>query len=287
MTSNPSIVETRIATNGTRLNVATAGTGSPVLLMHGFPHTWRVWSDVIPVLSRSHRVIAPDLRGLGGSDRERTGYDARNLAADMAGLLDAMDAPTAAVVAIDAGVAPAFMLALEHPDRVSRLVLMESTIGLLPGAEGFFQNGAPWWFGFHAVPGLAETVVEGHEAEYLDFFLRSGTADQSGVAATIGDAFVSAYRGREALRCGFEYYRAMPRNAEQIAEATTRLRLRVPTLAVGAQVVGDATARQLEPITDQLESASIPTSGHIVPLDRPRELLDRLSPFLSDTLPAS
>lgn len=283
MTSSPSIVETQIATNGTRLNVAIAGTGSPVLLMHGFPHTWRVWSDVIPVLSRTHRVIAPDLRGLGGSDRERAGYDARNLAADMAGLLDAVDAPTAAVVAIDAGAPPAFMLALERPERVSRLVLMESTIGLLPGAEDFFQNGPPWWFGFHAVPGLAETVIGGHEAEYLDFFLRAGTADRSGVATTVRDAFVSAYSGREALRCGLEYYRAMPRNAEQIAEASRRLRLRVPTLAIGAQVVGDATARQLRSITDHLGSVSIPTSGHIVPLDRPRELLDQLVPFLGDT----
>jgi len=282
MTAAASIHETVIATNGTRLNVATAGSGPPVLLVHGFPHTWRVWADVVPVLARSHRVIAPDLRGLGGSEREHGGYDARNLAADLAGLLDAVDEPLAAVVAIDAGSPPAFMLALEHPDRVSRLVLMESTIGLLPGAEEFFRAGPPWWFGFHAVPGLAETVVEGNEAEYLDFFLRAGTADHTGVDPAVRAAFVSAYSGRQALRCGFEYYRAMPKNAEQIAEATRRLRLRVPTLAIGAQVVGDATARQLQPITDHLESAVIPTSGHIIPLDRPRELLERVLPFLGE-----
>jgi pimeloyl-ACP methyl ester carboxylesterase len=280
MTAATSIHETVLATNGTRLHVAEAGSGPPVLLVHGFPHTWRVWADVLPVLSRSHRVIAPDLRGLGGSDRERGGYDARNVAADLAGVLDALDEPAAAVIAVDAGAPPAFMLALEHPHRVSRLVLMESTIGLLPGAEDFSRTGTPWWFGFHAVPGLAETVVEGHEAEYLDFFLRAGTADHAGIDPTIRAAFVSAYSGREALRCGFEYYRAMPENAEQIAEATRRLRLRVPTLAIGAQVVGDATARQLQPITDHLESAVISTSGHIVPLDRPRELLDRVLPFL-------
>lgn len=70
MTAAASSRETVIATNGTRLNVATAGSGPPVLLVHGFPHTWRVWADVVPVLARSHRVIAPDLRGLGGSERE-------------------------------------------------------------------------------------------------------------------------------------------------------------------------------------------------------------------------
>jgi pimeloyl-ACP methyl ester carboxylesterase len=282
MSDRATIHESIISTNGTRLNVAVAGSGSPVVLMHGFPHTWCIWSEVIPALAEHHRVIAPDLRGLGRSDREHAGYDARSLAADIAGLLDSLDEPEAAVVAIDAGAPPAFLLGLEHADRVTRLVLMESTIGRLPGAEDFFRAGAPWWFGFHAVPGFAETVVEGHEAEYLDFFLRAGTADGRGVSAAIRDAILSAYTGRESLRCAFEYYRAMSENASQIAEATRDQRLTTPTLAIGAQVVGHATARQLEPIADRLEKAFISTSGHIIPLDSPSELLDLLVPFLAE-----
>ncbi|WP_188675102.1 alpha/beta fold hydrolase [Subtercola lobariae] len=274
------IDEISVCTNGTRLNVATAGSGSPVLLMHGFPHTWRVWSAIIPVLAETHRVIAPDLRGLGASQRDTTGYDARNLATDMLGVLDALDEPQAAVVAIDAGAPPAFLLGLEHPARVSRLVLMESTIGRLPGAEDFFRAGPPWWFGFHAVPGLAETVLEGHEAEYIDFFLRQGTANGAGVDVGIRDAFVRAYVGRDSLRAAFEHYRAMPTNAAQIAEATANHRLTIPTLAIGGQVVGAATGGQLQPISDHFENILIPSSGHIVPLDQPAELLTRLLPFL-------
>lgn len=278
--SSRAITETIVETNGTRLNVAIAGSGSLVLLMHGFPHTWRVWQHVIPTLAESYRVISPDLRGLGASDRAASGYDARNLAADMLGLLDVLAEPTAAVIALDAGAPAAFLLGLEHSDRVARLVLMESTIGLLPGAEKFFRAGSPWWFGFHRVPGLAETVIEGHEGEYLDFFLNAGTANGNGIDPTIRDAFVAAYSGRDSLRCAFEHYRAMPTNAAQISEATSRLRLTSPTMTIGGQVVGEATAQQLQPITDNLTTHLIPDSGHIIPLDRPNELLELLAPFL-------
>lgn len=278
--STPAITEKSVVTNGTRLNVAVAGSGPPILLMHGFPHTWRVWSDVIPPLSQQYRVIAPDLRGLGNSERAVGGYDARNLGRDMIGLLDALGEISAAVVALDAGVPPAFLVGLEHSDRVSRLVLMEAAIGRLPGAERFFEGGPPWWFGFHMVPGLAESVLEGHEAEYLDFFLRSGTASGNGIPSAVRDAFVDAYSAPDSLRCAFEYYRAMPQSAAQIADATTALRLSVPTLAIGGQVVGEATAGQLAPVADHLAHRVIPDSGHIIPLDKPRELLELLIPFV-------
>ncbi|MEO5778512.1 MAG: alpha/beta hydrolase, partial [Arthrobacter oryzae] len=276
----PELTETMIATNGTRLNVAISGEGAPIVLLHGFPHTWKVWSKMIPTLAEKHRVIAPDLRGLGASDRPTSGYDARNIASDIRGLLDALDEGAATVVALDAAVPPAFMLGLEHPHRVTRLALMEGTIGRLPGAEGFFRAGAPWWFGFHAVPGLAEEVLLGHEPSYIDFFLHSGTAGGRGVGDSLRDEFVAAYTGREALRAAFEHYRVMPINADQIAKAISSARLRVPTIAIGGGVVGPALAGQLEAVTDDLRSNLLPDVGHIIPLDAPEALLNILAPAL-------
>ena len=275
-----SITMRTVTTNATSLNVATSGDGPAILLLHGFPHTWEVWTPIIESLSEHHRVIAPDMRGAGASAHAADGYDARNLARDMIGLLDALGEPSASVVGLDAGGPPAFMLAVEHPELVDRLVLIESTIGRLPGADDFFRAGPPWWFGFHGVPGLAETVVHGNEAAYIDFFLRIGTAGATGIDASIRDAFVRAYSRPGALRCAFEVYRAMSTSASQINEAVAHSRLVVPTLAIGGQVVADATARQLAPIADDLRSSLIPTSGHIVPLDQPRELLARLTPFV-------
>lgn len=270
----------RVAANGITLNVATAGTGPPVLLLHGWPHTWQLWSAVLPRLAAHHRVIAPDLRGLGGSVRA-AGYDARTLAADAGGLLDSLGETSAAVVAIDAGVPTAFMLAMTAPHRVHRLVVMESLLGTLPGAERFLAGGPPWWFGFHAVPGLAETVLTGHEGAYLDWFLTAGTHQGREIDPVVRDAFVDAYTGTEALRVGFEYYRAGPTNSQQISAAVTHRRLTVPTMAVGAHPVGDSLYRQLLPVTDDLIGHLLDDCGHLIPLDRPDALLDLLIPFIT------
>ena len=271
----------RIATNGIHANVATAGTGPAVVLLHGFPHTWQLWTEIIGPLSEHHRVIAPDLRGFGASSRAPDGYDAATLAADIDGILDALAEPSAALVAIDAGVQVAALLALRRPDRIRRLVLMEAVLGSLPGAEDFLAAGPPWWFGFHSVPGLAETVLAGHEAQYIDWFLTTGTCGR-GLPPDIRDAFVNAYTGTDALRCAFAYYRALPATARQIDEAVTANRLAMPTLAVGAHPVGATLERQLRPIADDLTAHVIPDCGHIIPLDRPRELLHLMTPFLAD-----
>lgn len=252
----------RIRTNGTELNVALDGAGEPVLLMHGWPHTWQVWRPVLPLIAGRRRAIAPDLRGLGDSARAAGGLDAATGAGDMLGLLDALGVERADVVALDAGVPAAFVLAGRHPERVRRLVLMEAT---LPGLPGGFPA-APWWFGFHSAAGLAETVLEGHEDAYLDWFLTAGTYERRGVPADIRDAFVRAYTGRDALRCGFGFYRAVAENAAAIPAAG---RLTVPTLALGGNTVGDLLHRQLAPVTDDLIGEIVPRSGHLVPLDRP------------------
>ncbi|MFD8926798.1 alpha/beta hydrolase [Streptomyces mirabilis] len=290
-----SVALRQVEANGVELNVALAGEGPAVLLLHGFPHTWQLWTHVLDGLAGRYRVIAPDLRGCGASARTAGGYDAGTLAADAEALLDALGETSAAVVGIDAGTPPAFLLAMRRPDLVRRLVVMESLVGRLPGAEEFLAHGAPWWFGFHAEsggsepglaesdhakPGLAEFVLTGHEDRYIDWFLDAGTLGQ-GVDPAVRDAFVHAYTGTEALRCAFSYYRALPESSRQIQEAVRTARLTVPTMAVGAHPVGSALERQLRPVADHLIGHVIENCGHIIPLHRPDRLLGLLEPFLA------
>ncbi|MFF7250644.1 alpha/beta fold hydrolase [Embleya sp. NPDC008237] len=284
--NRPSGIELRrVTANGVDLNVALAGEGPAVLLLHGFPHTWQLWTHVLDGLAGQYRVIAPDLRGTGASTHARDGYDAGTLATDAEALLDALGEGSASVIGIDAGTPPAFLLAMRRPDLVRQLVVMESLLGtLLPGAEEFLAHGAPWWFGFHAVPGLAETVLTGHEARYIDWFLRTGSNGE-GVDPAVRNAFVHAYTGAEALRCAFSYYRALPTSNEQIREAADTGRLTVPTMAIGARPVGRALERQLRPLADHLVGHVIDDCGHIIPLHRPKRLLGLLEPFLAAPLP--
>ncbi|QMU73112.1 alpha/beta fold hydrolase [Streptacidiphilus sp. P02-A3a] len=279
--TRPSGIELRrVTANGVDLNVALAGEGPAVLLLHGFPHTWQLWTHLLDGLAGQYRVIAPDLRGTGTSTHAKDGYDAGTLATDAEALLDALGESSAAVVGIDAGTPPAFLLAMRRPDLVRQLVVMEALLGGLPGAEDFLAHGAPWWFGFHSVPGLAETVLTGHEAQYIEWFLRTGSLGE-GVDPLIRDAFVHAYTGAEALRCACSFYRAMPTTTEQIQEAAGTGRLTVPTMAIGARPVGRALEQQLRPITDHLVGHIIDDCGHIIPLHRPERLLSLLEPFLA------
>jgi pimeloyl-ACP methyl ester carboxylesterase len=261
-----------IAVNGVELNVASAGHGPAILLLHGWPHTWEIWREMIPTLAQQYTVVAPDLRGLGASSRTNRGYDAQNLAEDAAALLVKLEITSAMAVGIDLGVQSAWMLAMEHSELVTGLVLMEGILAGVPGAEQFLRNGPPWWFGFHNVPQLAERVLEGHENEYIDWFMRNGTSGGKGIPADIQARFVHAYSGREALRCGFEHYRAFPLSAEQNAAVLQHRRLLQPTLAIAGGVVGDAIGRQLSAMSDHLVHRKIEDCAHLIPLEQPNKL---------------
>lgn len=127
---------------------------------------------------------------------------------------------------------------------------------------------------------LAESVLEGNESAYVDWFLSAGTRGR-GVPAHIRDPLLAAYAGPDGLRGPLAYYRSLPRSAEQLAAAVATARLRVPTLAIGAEPVGAALAGQLRPLTENLTETLIEDSGHILPVDRPDTLLEVLSPFLA------
>ncbi|MGC4938532.1 alpha/beta fold hydrolase [Kribbella sp. DT2] len=246
------------------------GDGPAVVLLHGFPHTPRLWDAIVPRLAGTRRVIAPDLVA-GGSAVE--------LAGRLADLLDALGVERAAMVGIDAGAPAALGFALTRPDRTERLAVMEAVLPGIAGAEAFLAAGPPWWFGFHQVPGLAERVLVGHEHEYVEWFLRAGTADGAGIGPELTDAFASAYSGSEALAGAFEHYRAMSRTAIELPPLLAG-RLRMPVLVVGAQPVGLTPAHQLTAFADDLAAVQLDDCGHLVPLDAPDRLLGVLLPWL-------
>ncbi|WP_456698671.1 alpha/beta fold hydrolase [Aeromicrobium sp. P5_D10] len=116
-----SAVTSRVSTNGIHLAVTTAGDGPPVLLVHGFPDLSSSWRRQVPaLLEAGYRVIAPDMRGYGHSDRpaDVESYDSATIGADLIGLLDAFEIDRAALVGHDWGASSVWPLAFSHPDRV-------------------------------------------------------------------------------------------------------------------------------------------------------------------------
>jgi pimeloyl-ACP methyl ester carboxylesterase len=116
-----------VEVNGIRLHVAEAGDGPSLLLLHGWPQHWWCWRMLIPELAQDYRVIAPDLRGFGWSGAPRGSYAKSTFAADILALLDIEELDRVRLVGHDWGGYTAFLLALEHPERVHRMVALDIT----------------------------------------------------------------------------------------------------------------------------------------------------------------
>jgi pimeloyl-ACP methyl ester carboxylesterase len=114
-----------ISANGVRLHAAEAGEGPLVLLLHGFPQFWWAWrAQLVDVAAAGFRVVAPDLRGYGASDKPPRGYDLPTLSADVAALVRALGEQDAVVVGHDWGGLLAWTMAALHPRSVRRLVVL-------------------------------------------------------------------------------------------------------------------------------------------------------------------
>src|SRR6478736_5087546 len=133
----PAEVRTQeITTNGATIHVRIGGAGPAVVLLHGYGETGDMWEPLAAELARDHTVIVPDLRGMGLSARADKGFDKKNQAEDVAGVMDALHAEKADVVAHDIGNMVAFAFAAQHPERVTRLVMMDAPIpGIGPWDE--------------------------------------------------------------------------------------------------------------------------------------------------------
>ncbi|WP_375551282.1 alpha/beta fold hydrolase [Rhodophyticola porphyridii] len=182
MSDIPGFTRSMIATNGTRLSVHQAGQGAPLILLHGYPQNHMSWAKIAPALAEEFHVIIPDLRGYGESDippndAENRAYSKREMALDIVGLMDALDLPRAHVLGHDRGARVSYRLALDHPDRVDRLGIIE----IVPTGDFWAQWGADlamkgyhWTFLAQPSP-LPERMINADGPGYMDWTLASWT----------------------------------------------------------------------------------------------------------------
>ncbi|PTQ07490.1 alpha/beta hydrolase [Sphingomonas oleivorans] len=271
--------------NGIRQHYIDAGSGAPVILLHGFPETNYAWRHQIPVLGELYRVIAPDLRGYGETDKPASGYDKRNMARDLAALLDGLGIDRIALVGHDRGARVATRFAKDYPDRVDRLVVMDNVPTRIVAREINAQIAkAYWFFLFHLVPDLPETLIAGKEEQWLRHFFSDWTYDPGSISGEAFDTYVRAYRAPGAVRGAMADYRA---NAEDVAQdkEDADIKIGCPVLSLWGADFGavgklfDMPSVWAEMASD-LRAEAIPNCGHLPHEERPEAVNALLLEFL-------
>jgi pimeloyl-ACP methyl ester carboxylesterase len=269
--------------NGTTLHYVAAGTtGSPILLVHGFPETWWTFHKLIPLLATGHRVFAVDLRGFGDSDNKPGEYDSAASAEDLHQLIAHLDVGPVHVTGQDISGGTVFRLAATHPQDVLSFTAIE--MGLagfgLEGRLADLAGGGAWHIGVLAAPGIPEMLLAGREREFLgQYAFPAMTAVQGAITAADIEEFARTYARPDGWRGASGLYRSMLREGAELKALAETPGLRVPVLAVGAGG-GPFTAGTMSQVTSaEISAVSLDGVGHYAAMEAPEELAKAILAF--------
>jgi pimeloyl-ACP methyl ester carboxylesterase len=265
---------------GTRIHYLTAGKGTPVVLLHGYAQTSHMWRPAMAELAKSHRVIAPDLRGAGQSAKPEGGYDKKSMAQDIHALTAALGITRAAIAGHDIGLMVAYAYAAQFPDEVSRIALLDAFLPGIGDWAGVWLMRDLWHFHFYGETPLA--LVAGRERIYFEHFWNDFAADRTKSVPEADRRFYAAeYAGPGGMRAGFEYFRAFEQDAKDF-QALAATKLKMPMLVItGGKASGEFLITQARMVADQVEGLVVPESGHWLMEEAPTQTIPALVAFLN------
>jgi pimeloyl-ACP methyl ester carboxylesterase len=277
----PIAIDTRFAeVGGTRLHYLIAGKGDPVLLLHGYAQNSHMWRPLIAELAKTHLVIAPDLRGFGESAKPQGGYDKKTMAQDIRALAVSLGHRRVGVVGHDIGLMVAYAYAAQYPAEVDRIALMDA---FLPGVgdwNNVFLLGDKWHFHFYGKTPLA--LVDGRERIYFEHFWNDFAADPArSVSEADRQFYTAAYAQPDAMRAGFEVFRAFEQDAKDFA-GFAKTKLTMPMLVLtGEKASGEFLITQGRLVDDHVEGVVIKGAGHWLMDEAPDQVIPKLVSFFA------
>lgn len=274
-----------ISANGLRFHAVTQGEGPLVVLLHGFPQFWYAWRHQIPALATRFRVVVPDLRGYGDSDKPPnvSDYAIDKLARDVVEMIRACGAERAHVVGHDWGGGIAWTVAMRHPEVVDRLAVLNCPHPIPFGRalrSNFRQLRRSWYMFLFQLPWLPEWGLTRSNASIVNTMFRDMAIRKDTFSAADLDQFRKALLKPGAATAALNYYRAAFRNvAEMRAEEKAARKIAAPTLLIWAEediALGKDLTYGMEPLfSGAFRTEYVPRCSHWVNEEQP-ELVNRL-----------
>jgi pimeloyl-ACP methyl ester carboxylesterase len=266
--------------NGIKLHYLIAGKGDPILLLHGYAETSRMWLPLIAKLAGNHTVVAPDLRGFGQSAAPADGYTKAAMAQDIHALMGKLGYPKVRLVGHDIGLMVAYAYAAQYPGGVDRIVLMDA---FLPGV-GDWKNvwllRDLWHFHFYGKTPLA--LVTGRERIYLEHFWNDFAADpKKSLSEADRKFYANEYAKPGHMAAGMEVFRAFEKDAVDFA-GFAKTPLPMPMLVLsGEKAGGNFLIEQGRLVAGNVDGVVVKDSGHWLMEEAPDQVVPKLVEFLN------
>jgi pimeloyl-ACP methyl ester carboxylesterase len=276
----PSSFKTQeISTNSVTIHTRVGGAGPAVVLLHGYGETGDMWVPLAVDLARDHTVIVPDLRGLGRSSTPASGFDKKTQAGDVAGVLAALRIEQIDLVTHDIGNMVGFAFAAQHPERVTRFVLIDAPLPGVGPWEEILRNPLLWHFRFGG-PDM-ERLVAGRERIYLDRFWNEFSAHPSRFSEAARDHYAALYARPGAMHAGFAQFAAFDQDAIDNRAFLATGKLPMPVLAVGGEKsFGPMMATVMRFAASDVHEAIVPDAGHWIMEENPQATIQIVRGFL-------
>ena len=271
---------------GITLNVALAGPADapPVMLVHGFPESHRTWRGLVPLLEKDLRLVMPDLRGFGASDKPQdvADYTTETLVADLFALADALEIERFALVGHDWGGAIAWSFAYAYPELVERLIVMNlpHPAKFAAGLRTPQQMLKSWYIAFFQIPILPELLIQLDDYRLIEQVFRGMAINQSAFTDADIEEYKNAFAKRGVLTSVINYYRNLP---DYLFKEQFWGILTMPTLLIWGEedkALGKELTYGTEKYVQDLRIRYIPNCSHWVQQEQPQLVNQLMREFL-------
>jgi pimeloyl-ACP methyl ester carboxylesterase len=278
--SFPRTFQTRnLNANGVTLHVRAGGQGSAVVMLHGFGDTGDMWAPVAAILAKDHRVVVPDLRGMGLSSHPENGYDKKTQAHDIAAIMDKLKIEKAAFVTHDIGNMVGYAFAAQFPARVSRWVVIDAPLPGIGPWDEITRSPLLWHFNFRGPD--VERLVKGRERIYLDRFWNELSANPKAIKEATRRHYARLYARPGAMHCAFNQFAAFTQDAADNKALVANDKLAMPIFALGGDhSFGAKMADIMRLVATDVSGGVIARSGHWVMEEQPKQTTSAVVGFI-------